>query len=114
MALPKQAGMASEIWMCLQNVDELWFTVEGITCSMFPFEKVKDDFETYLRSLLNGKYRLVTWTREGDAQPCRAEIQEPKAGEWKTLFTYGNLGGGLGFFRKNQTHRREFFLNETV
>ena len=68
MALPKQHGLRSEIWLCLQNVDELWFTVEGITCSLFPFEKVKDEFEEYLRSLLNGEYRLVTWTKDGDTR----------------------------------------------
>jgi|TARA_R110002072_G_scaffold288375_1_gene454548 hypothetical protein len=108
MILPIQPGLKSEIWVCLQNIDELWFVVENITCSMFPFKEVKDDFEEVLSGLLSGKYRLVIWTNEKCDLPFRGKIQCPTDDGWKDIHSYESLLSRPLFFkgpvRKKELH----------
>ena len=52
MEYPKQHKLDWRVWVCLQNLDELWISVGGFSTSMFPFEDVKEDFEVLLREFL--------------------------------------------------------------
>ena len=90
MDLPRQDGLNYEIWLCLQNYDELWFCVGDLfTCSMFPYLEIKNEFASYLRGALSGDYRIVTYTRARTIRPSISELQKPVADGWETVFTYG-------------------------
>jgi hypothetical protein len=111
MLLPVQPGLKSEIWLCLQNIDELWFVVEDITCSMFPFKEVKDDFEQALSGLLSGEYRLVLWNKYGDELPFKGEIQRPRDNGWETVYSYRRMRSRL-FFLRGEERKRELFIGK--
>jgi hypothetical protein len=97
MKLPKQAGLSHDVWLCLQNGDELWFVVgDFFTCSMFPFPEMKDRFENYLRCTLIGEYRIVLKRRRETSPPVCSELQRPCPGGWETICHYGR---DLGFSR---------------
>jgi hypothetical protein len=65
MLLPVQDGLQHQIWLCLQDQDEVWFVVDSFfTYSSFPFaeeEWVEQSFRTNLEGFLSGRFRI----REG-------------------------------------------------
>ena len=93
MIFPKQEKLRSEVWVCLQNLDELWFVVDGYTCSMFPYEDVKDEFESYLRKALTGEFRIRKFVRRRDGKVFKSLLQQNMGDHWRTVTRYGNVLG---------------------
>ena len=97
MVIPKQEGLKFDVWLGLQNDDELWFCVgDAFTCSLFPFSKEKDKFTRYLKSTLSGKWRIVTYTRPGKQAPLMSELQEPTPRGREAIYVYGRRWGSVG------------------
>lgn len=97
MTFPRQPGLSADVWVCLQNVDEVWFCVEGITYSRFPFPRCRPDFEATLRGVLSGHHRLLLWPGPPGRPARRGEIQRPTETGWETVARYGSFPG---MFRK--------------
>lgn len=93
MEFPKQKDLRTSVWVCLQNLDELWFVIDGFTCSMFPFEKVKDEFAAQLRATLTGQYRIRKFVRRSDRKVFKSLLQQNISGKWVTVYRYGKIIG---------------------
>lgn len=91
MIFPKQDRLRTDVWVCLQNLDELWFVTDGYTCSMFPFEEVKEDFESYLRKVLIGEFRIRKFIRRRDGTVFKSLLQQNMGNQWRTVTRYGNV-----------------------
>lgn len=101
MDLPSQEGLKYDIWLCLQNDDEIWFCVGDLfTCSMFPYSEVKKKFSNYLRGALSGAYRIVTYTWTRSTRPSISELQRPTTDGWETIYTYSNTLGLAYLFKR--------------
>ncbi|WP_375201126.1 hypothetical protein [Hyphococcus sp.] len=107
MIFPKQEKLRSEVWVCLQNLDELWFVVDGYTCSMFPFEDVKEEFERCLRKALTGEYRIRKFVRRRDGKIFRAYLQQSIGDKWVNVSGYRQI---IGFFPTLVYDIRDEFL----
>lgn len=88
VTLPKQKNLDFEIWLCLQNNDELWIVANDCTISMFPFEKVTNQFEDYLSSIIEGKSRYLRYHHSKNAKSYKCLVQNLINNEWNTFFTY--------------------------
>ncbi|MEZ5920208.1 MAG: hypothetical protein R3C60_02540 [Parvularculaceae bacterium] len=91
MTIPQQENLSSPIWVCLQNLDELWFAADGFTYSRFPFEEVKDEFETVLRRFLLGECRVLKHVRQKDKKPFKFILQYHKNGNWQSMYEYNRM-----------------------
>ena len=61
ITMPVQPGLSYEVWLWLQNVDELCFKAGRFYCEWFPCTK-SDRVEKYLDAVtgfLSGKYRIL-------------------------------------------------------
>jgi hypothetical protein len=91
IALAKQNGLKYEVQLCLQNSDELHFSVEHFWLSWFPCtnpEVVKLYIET-VTGFLAGKYRILEHYR--GTKCVKAEIQKPQGNGWQTFGTCRRL-----------------------
>ena len=93
MIFPKQRNLRTEVWVCLQNRDELWFVFDGYTCTMFPFEDIKDEFENCLRKALAGEYRIRKFVRRRDGKVFKSLLQQNMGDHWRTVTRYGKALG---------------------
>ena len=91
MVFPKQEGLRTDVLVCLESRDELWFVIEDFTCSMFPFEEIKDEFERRLRKALTGEYRVRKFARRGDGKVFKSLLQQNSGDRWVTVYTYGRM-----------------------
>lgn len=112
MKFPAQPRLVANVWVALQNQDELSLQIDGVAFSFYPFETAKVHFDRTLRNVLSGDYRLVTWHRTQSGPPFRGELQKPGIEEWITVATWSN-GMGLFAFPAVSRVRRERFLNQT-
>jgi hypothetical protein len=86
ITMPVQPGLSHEIWLCLQNHDELGFSVGGhFYIEFFPCTK-PDRVEKYLDAVigfLSGQYRILEHYR---GKTCyRARLQKPEGDRWRTI-----------------------------
>ncbi len=87
ITIPVQKGVKHKVWLCLQNYDELHFSVGNFWLEWFPCTKktIAKRFIDSITGYLSGEYRVYEHYR-GDA--CvKAELQKPMNGAWETIGT---------------------------
>ncbi len=98
LTIPEQTGLKHKVWLCLQNNDELHFSVGHFWLEWFPCTK-PEKVESYIDAVtgfLAGNYRIVEHYR---GKRCvKAELQKPEGNDWQTIGTWGTLS--LPFPRK--------------
>ena len=113
--IPRQHDLTDGISLSLQNGDELHFNTLGMTCSLFPFETTKDVFGEYVRGLLDGQYRVLSWNRNGSSTPYRAYLQRPaQATGWETVFRYDRAFWLIDCLRTNTSPIAQYLRNDPV
>ena len=97
ITMPVQPGLAHEVWLCLQNQDELGFGVGSFYCDWFPCTK-PEKAEKYLNAVtgfLSGKYRILEHYR---GKTCyRAKLQKPEGDSWHTIANWATIWIPLSF-----------------
>lgn len=99
ITIPAQPGLSCKIWLCLQNGDELGFSVGHFYCEWFPCTK-PDRVGKYLAAVagfLSGNYRIL---EHYSGKRCyKAKLQRPEGDSWRTIATRF-FGFGIGGFSK--------------
>ena len=87
ITIPVQSGVKQKVWLCLQNGDELHFSVGHFWLEWFPCtnpERVESFIDAVV-GFLSGKYRIIEHFR---GEKCfKAELQAPKSDSWQTIGT---------------------------
>jgi len=89
--LPVQPGLSHEVWLALQNNDELHFSVGHFWLEWFPCTKPSrvSEYVAAVVGFLSGQYRVIEHYR---GKRCvKAELQVPISDGWKTIGTWSNL-----------------------
>ena len=97
ITIPVQPGLSHNVWLCLQNCDELGFSVGRFYCEWFPCTK-SDRVEKYLDAVtgfLSGKYRIVEHYR--GVKCYRAVLQKPEGAGWRTIANWATIWSPLSF-----------------
>ncbi len=92
ISMPVQAGLSHKLWLCLQNSDELGFSVNGhFYIEFFPCTK-PDRVEKYLDAVtgfLSGQYRILEHYR---GTKCHwARLQKPEGDKWRTIANWATI-----------------------
>jgi hypothetical protein len=98
ITMPVQPGLSHEVWLCLQNQDELGFGVGHFYYEWFPCTKA-NRVEKYLKAVigfLSGEYRILEHYRGSTCY--RAKLQKPDGDGWRTVATWVTIWVPL--FRK--------------
>lgn len=93
--LPVQPGLNHEVWLALQNNDELHFSVGHFWLEWFPCSKASrvNDYIAAVTGFLSGEYRVLEHYL---GKRCmKAELQAPSSDGWKTIGTWRTLLGLL-------------------
>jgi hypothetical protein len=91
ITMPTQPGLAHEVWLCLQNRDELGFSVGHFYCEWFPCTK-PDRVKKYLDAVagfLSGKYRILEHYR--GTKCSKAKLQKPEGDRWRTVASWATI-----------------------
>ncbi|GGE48783.1 hypothetical protein GCM10007421_23820 [Halopseudomonas oceani] len=91
VTIPVQPGIKQEIWLCLQNYDELHFSVGHFCLGWFPCtdpERVSEYVDAVC-GFIGGESRVIEQYR-GD-RCVKARLQAPDQGKWKTIGTWTRL-----------------------
>lgn len=89
ITMPIQPGLNHQVWLALQNYDELHFSVGNFWLSWFPctVPDVVHDYVDAVTGFLSGRYRILEQYR---GQRCfKAELQVPEQDDWRTIGTKG-------------------------
>jgi hypothetical protein len=91
MDIPQQPGLAFTVNLNLQG-DELHLAAGSFWLEWFPCTtpEIRDQYLDAVVGLISGRYRILEH-RLGN-WPVKAQLQEPRGKEWKTIGTWGNLG----------------------
>ncbi|MBK8161580.1 MAG: hypothetical protein IPK65_00045 [Gammaproteobacteria bacterium] len=89
--LPVQPELNHEVWLALQNNDELHFSVSHFWLEWFPCTKPSrvDEYIAAVVGFLSGQFRVLEHYR--GKRYVKAELQAPSNGCWKTIGTWSNL-----------------------
>ena len=93
VTIPEQNGVKHEIWLCLQNGDELHFQVGKFWLSWFPCsdESVTRSYIDTVAGYISGKYRIYEHYR---GKRCvKSELQMLSNGSWDTVGTSSSSFG---------------------
>lgn len=85
LTIPAQPGCKYEVWLCLQNADELHLGVEHLWLEWFPCTNPKpvDSFIDAVSGYLSGSYRILEHYR---GERCvKAVLQAPHGENWRTM-----------------------------
>ncbi|MBV6425112.1 MAG: hypothetical protein NAOJABEB_02926 [Steroidobacteraceae bacterium] len=91
ITLPIQPGLEQQVWLCLQNNDELHFSVGHFWCEWFPCT-MPEKVESYVAAVcgyVSGEYRIIEGRRFGRC--IRAKLQRPCGGSWETIASWSRL-----------------------
>jgi hypothetical protein len=91
ITIPVQPGLSHQVWLCLQNQDELGLRVGRLYVEWFPCTK-RNKADKYLDAVtgfLSGKYRVLEHYR--GAGCYKAQLQEPEDGGWRTIATWATI-----------------------
>jgi hypothetical protein len=91
LTLPQQPGMKHQVWLALQNEDELHFSVGHFWLEWFPCTRPErvEQFVESVCGFLSGQYRVIEHNR---GQSCfKAELQKPSSQGWETIGTWSRL-----------------------
>jgi len=97
ITIPIQSGLVHEVWLCLQNHDELGFGVGRFYCEWFPCTKPQR-VEKYLDAVtgfLSGNYRILEYCR--GTKCYRAKLQKPDGDGWHTVANWATIWIPLSF-----------------
>jgi hypothetical protein len=97
ITMPVQPGLSHKVWLCLQNHDELGFSVGRFYVEWFPCTR-PDRVEGYLDAVtgfLSGNYRVLEHYR--GARCYRAQLQKPEGYKWRTLANWATIWVPLSF-----------------
>jgi hypothetical protein len=97
ITMPVQPGLFHKVWLCLQNHDELGFSVGHFYCEWFPCTKA-DRVERYsdaVTGFLSGKYRVLEHYR--GTKCYKAKLQRPEGDDWRTVANWGTIWIPLSF-----------------
>lgn len=98
LIIPEQTGLKHKIWLCVQNNDELHFSVGYFWLEWFPCTK-PENVVSYIEAVtgfLAGNYRILEHYK---GKKCvKAELQKPQGNDWKTIGTWAKLS--LPFLKK--------------
>jgi hypothetical protein len=97
ITMPVQPGLSHEVWLCLQNRDELGFSASHFYTDWFPCTK-SDRVEKYLDAVtgfLSGKYRILKHYR--GTRCHKAKLQKPEGDGWRTIATWATIWISLSF-----------------
>lgn len=85
MNIPVQPGLSFDVFLNLQNLDELHLEASAFWVGWFPCtnsERVREYLEA-VSGLLSGRFRILEHWR--GRRVVKAELQCPSDGEWKTI-----------------------------
>ena len=106
ITMPVQTGLFHEVWLCLQNLDELGFSAGHFYVEWFPCTK-SDRVERYLDAVtgfLSGKYRILEQYR--GATCYRAKLQKPEGNRWSTIANWSTISIPLSFKKTTKELRK--------
>ncbi len=88
LEIPEQAGLAFEVSLNLQNVDELHINAPGLWVEWFPCTnpKVLTRYLDAVTGLLDGSYRILQHWRKG--RLVKSYLQRPTRSSWETVASY--------------------------
>lgn len=107
ITMPVQHGLSHEVWLCLQNHDELGFRVGRFYCEWFPCTK-PEKAEKYLdvvTGFLSGKYRILEHYR--GKTYYRAELQKSQGDRWCTVANWATIWIPLSFKKSTKELRNQ-------
>jgi hypothetical protein len=107
ITMPVQPGLSHEVWLCLQNRDELGVRAGRFYCEWFPCTK-SDRVEKYLDAVtgfLSGKYRILEHYRR---KYCyKAKLQKPEGDGWRSIATWRTIWVSFSFKKTVKELRNE-------
>jgi hypothetical protein len=95
ITLPVQPGLRQKVWLCLQNMDELHFSVGHFLLEWFPCSKPSrvSDYVDAVSGYLSGTYRILEFYR---GKRCvKAQLQAPDSGSWRAVGTWRTLWSAI-------------------
>jgi hypothetical protein len=85
MDILKQQGLDFDIYLNLQNEDELHISTKDIWCEWFPLtHEVIEEYVDAVKGLITGEYRILKFSKAGT--DYKSLLQKPINNEWKTVF----------------------------
>jgi len=98
ITMPVQPGLSQKMWLCLQNGDELGFSVgKHFYIESFPCTK-PERVEKYLDAVtgfLSGRYRVLEYYRGSTCY--RAQLQKQEGDRWRTIANWATIWIPLWF-----------------
>ncbi|MCA3249282.1 MAG: hypothetical protein ACK5WY_06030 [Holosporaceae bacterium] len=97
LTIPKQPGLKFKVWLCLQNNDELHFSVGHFWLAWFPCtdSQIVEHYIEAVIGFLSGNYRVLEHYR---GRWCiNAVLQKPQDNRWESI---GSWATGWGIFLK--------------
>jgi hypothetical protein len=94
----EQQGLDWDLWLCVQNYDELHIQHDLFTFSWFPADEQKKEaeFTNALEGLISGAFRLkCSYSRRG-RRPYSVDLERDAGDQWENVYGYGR---GLHFGR---------------
>jgi len=85
ISIPVQDGLKYRVWLALQNIDELHFSVEGFWVEWFPCTdpvRVRSYLDAVI-GFLEGRYRVLERLRGSSC--VSAELQGPAEDGWPAI-----------------------------
>ena len=81
----RQPRLEFDVYLNLQNEDELHLSAGGFWCSWFPISnpKVVRNYRDAVVGIISGRYRILEYVRRG--RVVGADLQAPDGSEWKTV-----------------------------
>ena len=91
MNINRQPGLDFDVFLNLQNHDELHLLFQPFWGEWFPCTEPKrvEEYEAAVNGVLSGEYRTKVINRKG--VPVKGLLQRPNGSEWVTVFTWGKL-----------------------
>jgi hypothetical protein len=86
--LRKQHGLDWDLWLNLQNVDELGIQHEVFSAEWFPANDPRKDaeFAATLNGLIAGDVRFKCFSSHDDKKPFRVDLERISMNEWRPFF----------------------------
>jgi hypothetical protein len=100
MDIPAQAGLSFNVYLNLQNLDELHLAASAFWYEWFPCtnpKKVERYFEA-VSGLLSGEFRILEHWR--GRRPVKAQLQRPSRGGWEKVATWADVSAVVPWPRK--------------
>lgn len=91
MNVEKQEGLDFDIYLNLQNADELHLQFDSFWGEWFPCAEPAriSEYEAAVNGVLSGGFRAKVISRRG--QPVKTLLQAPSESGWSTVYTWSKL-----------------------